>query len=266
MHNHDNIMIWFVDSTRWPVDQSAHSFFWFALLLFSETMEHIRQFSCFGMDTYSCPSVEGPWGLSILKTCVDENHAQVVRPVTTSEYLKGDCILRRQMECEGCKKLKEKLQSLEKDVESLIKKETYYDFLVVAGEFISHVYDDDVLCSLIRIKDPVVEGVKCWDDVAKRLRPLRYRANYKDDEVCNAECLQDMIYEVVWDLFRLSREHWNAIRQLKNSRNDEIHSSMEDEMLLDKVDDLTEKVEDLSETTREALQAIIACKRRTKRQ
>lgn len=234
----------------------------------SLAMEHIKQFSYFGMDTYSCPSVEGPWGLSILKTYVGENHAQVMRPVTTSEYLKGDCILRRQMECEGCKKLKEtlhlqegKIQSLEEYIELQKKKQTYNDFLVVAGEFISCVYEDDVLRSLIHIKNPAVEGVKCWDDVAKRLKPLRHRANYSADEVRNAEWLQDMIYEVVGDLFLLSREQWNAVRQLKNSRNDEFHSSMQDGKLLDEVNDLIGKVEDLSATTREALQAIIARKR-----
>eukprot|EP01028_Stygiella_incarcerata_P000174 TRINITY_DN1026_c0_g4_i1.p1 TRINITY_DN1026_c0_g4~~TRINITY_DN1026_c0_g4_i1.p1 ORF type:complete len:238 (-),score=47.70 TRINITY_DN1026_c0_g4_i1:324-1037(-) len=162
-----------------------------------------------------------------------------------------------QNECEGCKRLEEEVHVLQ-------QKDRWRDFLVLAGELVSRLFEDDIYYGLKRLEGEehsAMKGLSCWDDVATALKPLTRPRSFTPDKVERAKVIQKLIQKIAQERFGLNPEEWESVRKLKNDRNDEFHCDMEDEVLLAEVDSMKDCVKNLSKVATDALKTIIQKKR-----
>jgi hypothetical protein len=110
-------------------------------------------------------------------------------------------------ECEGCKRLEEKVRVLE-------EKDSWRDFLVLAGEAISRLLLNHLFPNLFGTEDVLMKGLNCWKDVGKVLRVSKEK-HYRGAcaEVERSERLQDLVYTVVEKKFGMTKEMWDAIQE-----------------------------------------------------
>jgi hypothetical protein len=207
---------------------------------------------CAHKEMHNFPPPDGSWAPETFEKHTRESGSLTGRHVDwKKEGIKSvEFLVTPQKECEGCKRLEEKVHVLE-------EKDRWREFLVVAGEAISRLLSDQLFPCLCETEDPLMEGFECWKDVGKVLRVSKekhYRAVHSKLE--RSVRLQDLVYKVVKDKFGMTKEMWDVIQELKDDRNRTYHRRGDPLNVANELCVLLETVE-IEETEKLALQKVI---------
>jgi hypothetical protein len=179
----------------------------------------------------------------------------------TLEFDWGDCVPQEHLVCSGCKKLERMILSMQLELESMKRGQESMkrgqDFSVLSGEAISRLFSLHLFPCMLKTGDDLLKGVRCWKDAGKILKISKHRHWCGDHEdLVRSRDLQILVYEIVEKECNLTEEMWDALWELKDTRNTMYHSRRESPQVAKDLTRIMKSI-DIDGPTRLALQKVV---------